>query len=88
MQIVISERARRFGYLFWTKKEDSSIHRLLTQRDQVEVWFNDSRLGKKNIDWRNRRISIGYKNTREIPAHEHTFKLTVVKDQLLRIETL
>lgn len=88
MEIEISERARRFGYIFWSKKNDEAVEKFLRKTEAVEVWFNDSRLGKKRVDWRHRRISIGYKQTRDMPVGASVFCLKFANNMTLKIETI
>lgn len=88
MEIAISERAKKFGYVFWTKRNDLAVEKFLKKVEAVEVWFNDSRLGKKKVDWRHRRISVGYKQTREMPDGAKVFSLKFSNNATLKIETI
>ena len=88
MEIEISERARKFGYVIWAKKNDWAVEKFLKKIETVEVWFNDSRLGKKKVDWRHRRISVGYKQTREMPIEAKVFSLKFSNSTTLKIETI
>jgi hypothetical protein len=85
MQIPITERARRFGYLLWSKKMEDEVRALLKERDEVQLIFNGADHGTKNVDWRFRRISIGYRWTRMIPEQKQTYKVTF-RDGALHVE--
>ena len=86
LEIPISERARRWGYVFWTKKMDKEVRPFLNKHQRIDVWFDDSKLGLKNIDYENRRISVGYKLTRPLPAEISTFVLSLDKKGVLKIK--
>lgn len=87
MKISITERAREYGYVFWTKKMENEMNSFLGEAKKVDVWFNDSHLGEKNIDRKYRRISIGYKNTRTLPLKDKAFVLEFDGNGSLRIKT-
>lgn len=67
MKIPISDRARRFGYIFWTKALDAGVRNALGTQESVRLVFNGQDLGEKRIDWQRRRISIGQSRTRALP---------------------
>lgn len=85
LRLPITERARRFGYVFWNHKMDDAVRAFLGDRQMVEVWFDDSKLGEKNIDWLARRISVGYSRTRVLPDSVKEFSLKFDKKGSLRI---
>ena len=86
LQIPITDRARKWGYVFWSKKLDRDVLPFLGQRQQVDVWFEHSNLGTKNVDYDHRRISIGYKLTRKLPANVSTFVLSIDRNGKLTVK--
>ena len=75
--IPLTERARQYGYLIWPKKADPDIRNLLGDKETIEVVFDGRELGRKRIDWRYRRISVGPRNTRPLPEETTTITLSV-----------
>lgn len=82
MLVPITKSARQFGYVIWTGKTNAEFQRLLGNRSSVAVNFNGFLLGKKAIDWKYHRISIGYKFTRALPESASVYKLTLNNDIL------
>lgn len=67
MKLVITKRARQYGYIFWTEQQLEEMKVLLKGLSSVNVKFNNFEMGQKNIDWKYHRISLGYKFTRAMP---------------------
>lgn len=62
-------------FLFTTSRRKELIERKLKGRS--EVWFGDSFLGKKRIDWKYRRISVGPRQGRRVPSTKVKFQLSL-----------
>ena len=77
MKIAIIPRARRFGYLIWPAAIDNEMKLLMGNRDHIELVFDKAAHGEKRIDWRYRRISIGWRWTRLMPESRKYFNLSV-----------
>lgn len=75
MIVPISDRARKYGYLFWPKTADAGMQALLAGAQTVDLSFNDAAAGTKTVDWKHRRISVGPKLTRGIPETAKSFVL-------------
>lgn len=89
MRLEITNRARTYGYLIWTKRQDAEVARLFSvHRDVVQVYLNDTFLGVKRIDWKFRRISLGYKYTRSLPDSARYFDIMVGKDGRLVVKSV
>ncbi len=82
IEIPIFDRSRKYGYIYWKNAMDESVKKFLGDRQSIDVWFENSLLGKKNIDWKNRRISIGYKQSRKISESAKLFIITYHGDEL------
>jgi hypothetical protein len=82
VEIEITDRAKKFGYVFWKRKHDQDMSRLLGKRIAVDVIFRNADHGKKIIDWKNRRISIGYRWTRSLDKSMKIFVLNMSKKKL------
>lgn len=87
-EIPISARAKRFGYLFWRAKENERMEKLLGSAKSIGIWFNNSYLGTKQIDWKYHRISIGYARTRDLDETVTQFRLSIRPDGALRIQCI
>ncbi|MCC3862529.1 hypothetical protein [Pseudemcibacter aquimaris] len=59
IEIRIAERAIKYGYIYWTKKDDDKVTAEFDAVKEAEVLVNGISLGVKKIDYRYRRISIG-----------------------------
>ncbi len=86
-QIPILDRARKYGYLYWPKRDNDRVCRFLSGSDAIDIVFNDSYLGRKRIDRRYRRISLGWKQTRALPADVSVFRLTRRNDGRVSVRT-
>jgi len=86
VEIEITERARRYGYVFWMKRQDEEMAALLGAKGAVEVTFMGADHGKKNIDWQHRRVSIGWRWTKSLPKSTKVFILNMSKSNRLEIQ--
>lgn len=75
MIVPISPRGRKYGYVIWSSKLDQQMLSALGTTTSMEVTFNGKYLGKKNIDWSSRRISLGASQTRALPENAKDFIL-------------
>lgn len=76
LRIPINDRARRFGYIFWNRYLDDEAAAFFRRATSVPVTFNGANLGDKRPDYKNRRLSVGWKQTRNLPKNVTTFVLT------------
>ena len=86
VEVEITDRARKWGYLIWKSSQDNDIASLLgADRVTIEVTFMDVARGMKKIDWKYRRISLGSNLTRNIPASNKIFTLKLSSPSKLEI---
>lgn len=88
IDVPITNRAKRDGYLFWRKPLDPKMKALLKEADKIGVVFGDFLLGEKRVDWSRRRISLGWSKTRALEDSWITFRLTMRKDGRLSIRCI
>jgi hypothetical protein len=69
--VLLTNRAREYGYIIWGKQQDESVKEELGSISEVDLVLNGKEIGKKRIDWKGRRISMGYRHTRHL-SEEHT----------------
>ena len=86
VEVKITERARRFGYVFWTFRQDDEMAKLLGDRNAVDLVFMNASHGHKNVDRRYRRISIGARWTKPLPESKKVFVLKMLKPNTLEIQ--
>lgn len=86
MDIHITKGARRYGYLIWNNQTDVDMEKMLVGLSEVDVRFNGFMLGKKNIDRKYHRISLGYKLTRALPYEHDTFSISYI-DGVLEVKS-
>ncbi len=86
VEIEITERARKYGYVFWKTHQDGDMSVLLGKRDRVDVVFMKADHGNKKIDWKNRRISVGWRWTRSLTESKKIFVLKMSKSNKLEIK--
>ena len=86
MDIPITKGARQYGYLIWNNKIGPTIEKMLAGLTEVNVCLNGFNLGKKNIDRKYHRISLGYKLTRALPKEHDTFSVSYT-DEILKIRS-
>lgn len=86
MNFEITKSARQFGYLIWNMKNGKELEKLLEKYDDIEVTFNGFELGKKNIDKKYHRISLGYKLTRAMPQ-KHNYYFVEINEGVLEVKS-
>lgn len=59
VSLPFTDRARRFGYVIWPKKRQSEVAEMVRDAEQIQVVLNGVDLGKKRIDYKYCRISVG-----------------------------
>lgn len=62
-----SSTARTYGYVIWAKEHDAAVRKLLGDSPTVELVLPGDVQKRKNVDWKHRRISVGYSVTRALP---------------------
>jgi len=82
VELQITSRARQYGYVFWPKSQDNQMRELLGHADSVEILFENKMIGKKRVDWKYRRISIGPSRTTALGAQLSSFTLACDGDRL------
>ena len=85
LRIPFTDRCRKYGYIYWSRREDDSLRDLLGNRQEVDVLLGDVHLGLKRIDWGFRRISLGWSHTRSQPPSIAAFCLTLRRNGSLRV---
>lgn len=85
IDLPITDRAREYGYVFWDKKTDQMLRDFLGERDSVSVWFNSTFIGERKIDFKYRRISVGYRFTRGLPLKFTKFVLELDMNGALKV---
>ena len=75
IRIPISKRARKYGYIIWPKSKDDEFRSLLSGEETVTIVFGNADLGKKEVDWKYRRISVGPTQTRQLSLEATSFQL-------------
>jgi hypothetical protein len=76
LTIPITKSARQFGYIIWTPKLNDQLHDFLKGASHVNLSFQGADLGEKQVDWKYRRISIGYRWTRRLAEDISQYILT------------
>ncbi len=85
LKVPFSERARKYGYIYWQKPMDEKVRRFFESRKRVKVVLNESYLGEKRVDLQYRRISLGWRQTRSLPATTAVFILSFKSDDRLQV---
>src|SRR5262249_38390434 len=83
--IPISKRAREYGYVFWSASEHAAVSRMLEGHEAVDVEFCGSPVGRKNVDRRHRRISVGTRHTARIAETAKSFRLEMKRNGTLSV---
>ena len=82
MIIPITKRAKEYGSVIWQKNQDNEVRALLSDQRSFRVYLQGSDRGQKNVDWAHRRISIGYKWTRQLPETFTNYHIEVRGQEL------
>lgn len=82
LDLPITDTARNYGYVKWAKAHDDALRVLLGKKTTVLLVVDGQELGKKNIDWKNRRISITPTISRALPKRCKTFSLSETEGKL------
>lgn len=75
VDLPVTARSRRFGYLIWPRRLDAEVSALLGKRDTCDVVFDGNDLGTKRVDWKRRRISVGPARTRGMDPRVVAYRL-------------
>lgn len=86
LEVPLMETARKWGYVRWRATMDKEVRSFLRGKNRVDVWFEDSHLGVKNVDYDHRRISVGYARTRKLPGTVRAFVLSFDSKGMLRVK--
>jgi len=81
VEIPITERARRYGYLIWRKKQDGEVRALLGEVGCVAICGAVEQQAKR-VDWKQRRISVTYSFTRGLPGSASKFLLQRARQKI------
>jgi hypothetical protein len=85
LTIPIIERSRKYGYIYWSSKEDRKIEDFLRNQETAQIVFQGANHGTKSIDYKNRRISVGWKWTRSLPTSFENYVLTWKDSKTLKV---
>lgn len=85
LTLPLSERTRKYGYVYWKKALDDDVLRLLADFDTVHVILDGLYIGEKKLDFKNRRFSIGPGKSKLIPSDATVLKLSLLKNGKLNI---
>jgi len=88
IDLALSNRSRRYGYIYWRKKDDQSVRSLLGSSQELQLILNGHPLGRKRVDWKNRRISLGWKQTRNLDKTMKVLRLLIDRDGSLSVRCL
>jgi hypothetical protein len=85
----LTSRCRTYGYFIWPKALDSEMQKLIPpETPKIDVHLGEFFIGERPIDWKYRRISLGYKNTRKWPETAQELIATKKRDGSLLIKCL
>jgi hypothetical protein len=79
MEVEITPRARLYGYLIWPASRDSEMKALIGNCEEINLFFLGADHGTKRVDWKNRRISIGYTWTRRLHYNKTIYVISFKK---------
>lgn len=85
VEIQITPRARKYGYVIWPSARRDEIQRLIGSAESVAVTLDQQEIGTRRVDWRYNRISLGPTKTKAIPESATQFVLDSDSDGELRI---
>lgn len=67
MKVEFTKRSREYGYFIWPRRRDKEFESVFGNLTEADFYLGDWFLGKKRIDRKYRRISLGYKYTKALP---------------------
>jgi len=67
MKVEFTKRSREYGYFIWPRRQDKEFESVFGNLTEIDFYLGDWFLGKKRIDRKYRRISLGYKYTKALP---------------------
>lgn len=86
VQIPITDRARKYGYVVWPKAKEREVSSLLDGKTKIAVRLVGNDLGVKRIDWKYRRISLGYNWTRRVLTGKRVYVLSIENNGMLKVD--
>ena len=84
--LPITRTGRKYGYITWKKVHDAELKALLGTSESIELLIEDVTLPNRNVDWKNRRISITKRQTRCMPELAEWYVLNRTRDRKLRLQ--
>jgi hypothetical protein len=83
--LPITNAARNYGYITWTKKYDAEVHKILGEKIIIDLIVDTKKLTRKTIDWKRRRIGITYTITRNLPTKLNSYVISKTKSGEFRL---
>lgn len=83
--LPFTETARKYGYVLWSKEHDAAVRELLGARNEVDLVLPGDVEQHKAVDWKHRRISVGYSVTRPLPEATCTIELVALAPGRIRV---
>ena len=85
LSLELTSTARKYGYITWRSDQDHDVHSLLGAAEDAELILPNGNQSRKRIDWKNRRISVGYSLTRSLSPAAISIKLLKRPDGRLQV---
>lgn len=85
LALPFTATARKYGYVLWSKHHDTAVRGLLGGAGEVNLTLPGNIQQHKAVDWKHRRISVGYSVTRGLPATVTTVRLSAPSRGQVRI---
>ena len=76
INLPLTERARRFGYVFWPKYRESEIRDVIGEGPIISVSAGGGPPRNLTVQWKYARIAVGKSWTNSLPQTADTFRLT------------
>ncbi len=65
--LPLTGTGRKYGYIMWSRSQDESVRGLTGSNEFIALVLPSGLQKHQRVDWRHRRISLGYSLTRALP---------------------
>lgn len=88
MKLTIKINTRKYGYITWGKSELRELEEFFKKRPGFNVWLNKKFIGRKKVNYKYNRLSIGPRKGASIPSEHNYLKFSLNKENEVCITTI
>jgi len=83
--LPLTSTGRKYGYIIWSKARETEVRKLLGGHSTVVLVLPSGQERHRTVDWKHRRVSVGYSVTRDVKSGAECVSLEVVHDGKVKV---